>query len=227
MLIQLSPNGCFGVDLNGELVSTGTLFFYGRRLAWIGMVLTRIAVRGRGFARRILTRALNLADQGQPLYEKLGFRVEQPVERWLRSGASSVSLESLQQGQWPQTDWYSLDSRAFGTDRSLLLQALADRRPPLIERNAYLLSRTGRTNNFLGPCVADSPSIARSLIEQSLQADEHGGWLWDLFANNSGATSLATDLGFAPQRRLTRMVRGKDMRGQEDLVFALAGFELG
>jgi GNAT superfamily N-acetyltransferase len=240
MLIQLSPNGCLGIDVNGVLVSTGTLFCYGRRLAWVGMVLTKIAFRGRGFARRILTHALNLADelgvetvkldatdQGRPLYEKLGFCVEQPVERWLRPGDSGVPLIPFGEDQSPGTGWHSMDSRAFGTNRTQLLEALALRRTPILEGTSYALSRPGRENNFLGPCVADSPKTAKTLIERSLLAAERGGWVWDLFPKNSSANGLATDLGFAPHRHLTRMVRGKEMRGQEDLVFALAGFELG
>src|SRR5262245_27468780 len=62
MLIELSPQSCLALELNGEVVSTATLLCYGRRLAWIGMVLTKMCCRGRGFARRLLTEALAIAD---------------------------------------------------------------------------------------------------------------------------------------------------------------------
>ena len=240
MLIELSPDGCVGIEVDGDLVSTGTLFCYGRRLAWVGMVLTRIAFRGRGFAWRILTELLRLADrkaietvkldatdQGQPLYEKLGFRVEQPVARWIRPGERGVWLTSNDAAQGLQRGWHSLDTTAFGTDRTSLLERLALRRPPVVDQNSFALSRTGRENNFLGPCVASSSAIARSLIQSTLLAGQQGGWLWDLFPENKNATTLATDLGFTPQRHLMRMVRGNDLRGNEASVFALAGFELG
>lgn len=240
MLIELSPDGCLGIDVDGDLVSTGTLFCYGRRLAWVGMVLTKIAFRGRGFARRILTELLRLADrkaietvkldatdQGQPLYEKLGFRVEQAVERWIRPGEKGVRLTSNDAGQELQRSWHNLDTTAFGTDRTFLLERLALRRPPIVDQNSFGLSRMGRENNFLGPCVANSSGIARGLIHSTLLAAQQGGWLWDLFLENKNATALATDLGFTPQRHLMRMVRGNDLRGNEASVFALAGFELG
>src|SRR5579864_5810973 len=99
MLIDLAPEGCLAIEVNGELAATTTLLCYGQRLAWIGMVLTKKSYRGLGFARRLLTQALTLADeaaietvkldatdQGQPLYEKMGFRSEQAVERWIRPG---------------------------------------------------------------------------------------------------------------------------------------------
>jgi GNAT superfamily N-acetyltransferase len=240
MLIELSPDGCLGIDVDGDLVSTGTLFCYGRRLAWVGMVLTKVAFRGRGFARRILTELLRLADrkaietvkldatdQGQPLYEKLGFRIEQAVERWIRPGEKGARLKSNDAPQDLPPGWHNLDTTAFGTDRTFLIERLARRRAPIVEKNCFALSRTGRENNFLGPCVASSSDMARGLIQSSLLAAQQGGWLWDLFVENKNATALATDLGFAPQRHLMRMVRGNDLRGNEASVFALAGFELG
>jgi hypothetical protein len=79
----------------------------------------------------------------------------------------------------------------------------------------------------MGPCVASSSGAARGLIQSTLLAAQQGGWLWDLFVENKNATALATELGFAPQRHLMRMVRGNDLRGNEASVFALAGFEVG
>jgi predicted GNAT family N-acyltransferase len=84
MLLQLNPENCFGIDADGQLVSTATLTCYGVQLAWIGMVLTSRNYRRRGFARSLLLRAIQRADelgveslkldatdQGQPLYESL------------------------------------------------------------------------------------------------------------------------------------------------------------
>jgi hypothetical protein len=50
---------------------------------------------------------------------------------------------------------------------------------------------------------------------------------WDLLPSNQDAVSLATELGFSTQRRLTRMFRGEQLRGRDELVYAIAGFELG
>ena len=41
MLIDLAPEGCLAIEVGGELAATTTLLGYGRRLAWIGMVLTK------------------------------------------------------------------------------------------------------------------------------------------------------------------------------------------
>ena len=238
MLIELSPQGCIAIGVEGEVVSTATLTCYGTKLAWIGMVLTRIKYRGRGFAMRLLKECLGLADElgiesvkldatnlGQPLYEKLGFRAEQPVERWWRAGREDAMPPSVPPPS--SNDWQSADQNAFGVDRSALLAKLARRHPPLATENSYLLTRTGREISYLGPSVCSSPPTARQLIEHALQNPSARGWFWDLLLANKPAVSLAEEFGFAPKRHLLRMVRGKDVRGNEAAVYALAGFELG
>src|SRR5947207_15751190 len=62
MLMRLDAKGCFGVEVEGQLVATTTLLCYGQVLAWVGMVLTRIEWRGGGFARKVLTTALARGD---------------------------------------------------------------------------------------------------------------------------------------------------------------------
>jgi GNAT superfamily N-acetyltransferase len=238
MLIVLSPQGCLAIEIGGEVASTATLTCYGTKLAWIGMVLTRIKYRGRGFAMRLLNETLRLADEwgiesvkldatdlGQPLYEKLGFRAEQPVERWWREGTSGSGPSPSPTS--PEQNWRAADRNAFGADRSELLAKLAERNAPLCVKNSYLLTRPGRTISYLGPSVCDSPAHARHVIQGAMESAGPGGWFWDLLLANKPAIAIAQDLGFAPKRHLLRMVRGKDLRGSEEAIYAIAGFELG
>lgn len=238
MLIGLSPQGCIGIEIDGEIASSAVLTCYGAQLAWIGMVLTRIKYRGRGYAMRLLKECLRLADElgvesvkldatnlGQPLYEKLGFRAEQPVERWWRAGLQDATASSTQAP--PAANWKAADSNAFGVDRSALLAKLAKRNAPLTINDSYLLTRAGREISYLGPAVCNSQTTARKLIGHALQNPSSGGWFWDLLLANKPAISLAKELGFEPKRHLLRMVRGKDIRGNEEAIYALAGFELG
>ena len=238
MLIELSPQGCLAVEIDGEIASTATLTCYGTRLAWVGMVLTRIKHRGRGYAMRLLKESLRVADElgidsvkldatdlGQPLYEKLGFRTEQPVERWWRAGHDDGTTASMLEPV--ASTWQSADQHAFGVERTALLEKLARRNAPITTTNSYLLTRSGREISYLGPSVCDSTLTAQKLMQRALQNPSPGGWFWDLMVGNKPAVSLAQDLGFAPKRHLLRMVRGKDVRGNEGAVYALAGFELG
>jgi predicted GNAT family N-acyltransferase len=238
MLIELAPESCLGIEMDGELAASTTLLCYGTRLAWVGMVLTRIKFRGQGLARRLLSEALKLAgqmnietvkldatDQGQALYEKLGFRCEQPVERWTRSGAGN-SIELQAQADSLSNELLSIDHEAFAADRSRFLKKLVKRNVSAVATKAYLLSRTGRQMAYLGPCVAENAEVAGSLIRQCVQGTA-SSIAWDLLKLNRDSEMIAKDLGFTPQRCLTRMVRGRDLRGREESIYALGGFEFG
>jgi len=243
MLIGFEPHNCFAIEADGQLVATTTLLCYSQRLAWIGMVLTSADYRGRGFARRLLAAALDRADSlgietvkldatddGKPIYEKFGFKAEQPVERWTWSGsdqsrpsesrrsASSLSLSPHLR---------ELDLQAFGIERLNILEALTSRSTLELTSNAFLFSRPGRTTQHLGPCIADDFEAAREIISSVLNASAHSNWSWDLLPANKQAVALASEFGFTRQRCLTRMTRGKPFRGHEQMVFAIAGFEFG
>jgi GNAT superfamily N-acetyltransferase len=239
LLLQLEPEGCFCIQMDDALAATATLFCYERQLAWVGMVLTHPDYRRRGLATRLLMCALARADalgirtvkldateQGQPLYVNLGFAPEQGVERWFRASRRIIHKA----GSACTTDspmWRVLDANAFGVDRGTLLQALVRRGRCFTNANAFLLTRTGRNSRYLGPCVARDPDSARELIQLEIQNREAGGWSWDLFPQNHHAVALATQLGFAPQRRLVRMSRGEELPGDAQLTYAIAGFEFG
>ena len=240
MLIDLAPEGCLAIEVDGELAATTTLLCYGRRLAWIGMVLTRKSCRGRGFARRLLTRALSLADQmaietvkldatdqGQPLYEKMGFRSEQAVERWTRPGNGHATAAKVPIGG-RLGNWRMADQHAFGADRTELLEKLARRgHPPFAIDGSYWLTRPGRHSHYLGPSVCAAPGAARTLIERALPTVNDRDCSWDLFPANAEAVAIARDFAFMPTRRLQRMVRGKDLPANDHSIYAIAGFELG
>ena len=237
MLLDLAPEGCFGIDADGRLVSTTTIFSYGQQLAWVGMVLTRPEYRGRGFARTLVAHALESADslgiktvkldatqQGQHLYETLGFQAEGSVERWSLAGTSNCCAPG---GNFRSDQILGSDLAAFGTDRSTLLEKLATRSHVYIGDNSYLLVRSGRTTAYLGPCIGSDPTSTQALITSMLNASSSVAWSWDLFPHNRNAAAFALELGFTRQRVLTRMSRGQTLRGRDEMVYAIAGFELG
>ena len=248
MLLDLTPTGCFGIEVDGRLVATATLLSYQPRLAWIGMVLTHPEYRGRGFARRLVLAALARADslgietvkldatdQGRPLYESLGFQAEQPVERWFRPGLPDSPPPKSRTSESRATASSSelsralrdLDSQAFGADRSIVLQKLVRRTALRASSNAFLFTRAGRTTEYLGPCVAADPAVAQAIITGAVTASTRSAWSWDLLPANQNAVALAAELGFTRQRFLTRMGRGKPLGGCDEMVYAIAGFELG
>jgi hypothetical protein len=65
------------------------------------------------------------------------------------------------------------------------------------------------------------------VIEQTLRASTASGCYWDLLSANKMAVELAGELGFVPKRRLERMSLGKRLDKNDQMVYAIAGFELG
>lgn len=238
MLLRLAPQGCFVIEADDRIAATTTLLCYGARLAWIGMVLTSPEYRRMGFALRLMEHALGRASElkiesimldatplGQPLYEKLGFKTEQIVERRFRDGQKPWNTQQTVKPLAPHSK--DVDFAAFGADRSLLLRELELRNPPNTVANACCFSRSGTRARYLGPCIATDQKTARLVIEQTLQQSSEAGWFWDLLGANESATQLAADLGFESQRQLERMVLGKRLKKKDELVYAIAGFELG
>ncbi len=237
LLVTLAPEGCFAFVVADRVVATITLMSYGTQLGWIGMVLTHPEFRRRGIARALLeftieqadrrgieTLKLDATNEGQRLYETLGFRHEQAVERWARrSGPKTTRADTICNSG---TMDMLMDQEAMAADRGELLRALTKHHDPLVAPNGYVTWRDGYRANYLGPCLANDRETARELVENYL-GNQQADWFWDLLPGNPNAVHVAQQLGFSPERKLLRMVRGKPLRGREELIYAIAGFELG
>ena len=172
-LLALAPDGCFGIDCDGELRATTTAVCFGRELAWIGMVLTQQEYQRRGLARRLMEHALqhlrnhsvawiklDATELGVPLYESLGFREEGRIQRWIRPKGAAPGGHSAAGRFAPDS---ALDREAFGADRSSLLNVLAGIESASMAGMGYAMGRPGSIAAYFGPCVARSASAARDL----------------------------------------------------------------
>ena len=239
-MMRLSPDGCRCIENEGSIIATATRLNYGDQLSWIGMVLTRPDERRKGHARRLIedaiasskiegipTLKLDATEQGRPLYESLGFVVEQTVERWERRGEAPRSTTAACARRIPDK-LLREDTKAFGVSRRSLLQDLLTSGNCQVGFHGYVLSRAGRVAHYLGPCVATSASAALRLIESHLDACSSGcTWYWDLLPSNIEAVRCAEELGFTRTRVLWRMRRGERVDADDSLSYAIAGFEVG
>ena len=239
-LLTLAPGGCFGIDRGGELASTATLICYGTDLAWLGMVLTLPEHRGHGLARQLFSHCLEYAvglgiswvkldatDMGRGLYAGYGFEDECPIERWLRPAGPCARAGPVDSG-WDR----QLDLEQFGAARASLLASLAAVECASIAGGGFAMGRPGSRAVFFGPCVSRNAVAAGQLLDWFVAQHAGEAICWDLFPDHADATSLARSRGFAPARRLMRMVRrGPGVVGAPPVngpgIYAAAGFELG
>lgn len=242
-VMRLQPDGCFGIAVEGRVVSTATAVVYDEHLAWIGMVLTHPAYRGYGLARRLMEHSLqylrrsavrwvklDATEMGRPLYVRLGFVDECPVQRWQRRAGRSLVTPLLNAIDLEKV--LTLDRQVFGADRSRLLRDLANEAGASIGGEGFALYRPGRLADYFGPCVALSTSAARRLLQDFLNRYGDRDTFLDLLPGNKQAVALAEESGFQPARHLVRMslrlVPGaRELPARNDAIFAIAGFEYG
>lgn len=234
-LLRLAPEGCFAIEQDGALVATTSAVCFGRELAWIGMVLTHPDYRGRGLARQLMEHALayldgrvdwiklDATDMGRPLYRKLGFEDECPIERWVGQvpdlPAGRLELAPLE---------HAMDRQAFGADRQELL-AILGQIESAATPHGYAMGRGGSKAAYFGPCVARSAVEARALVDWFRSRHRNETVYWDLLPHNSEAVRIARECGFEPLRKLVRMARpgARPFEHEDGLVYAIAGFEYG
>ncbi len=159
-LLEYEPEGCFAAEVDGRLVGTVTTTCYGSELAWIGMMLVDPDFRRRGIATSLMNRSLeylthrgirciklDATPEGSHVYERLGFRTEWTMRRWMREGTANEDTESedtdsgnaaeQRQGTTKRgldrsidpailEPYFEMDRRAFGVDRGTWLLRLLD-----------------------------------------------------------------------------------------------------
>lgn len=241
-LLALEPAGCFAVDWGGRLAATATVLPYGQDMAWIGMVLTAPDCRGRGLASALMQRAVDFAERngiakisldatnmGIGLYRRFHFESDEIVRRWERPALAETIAPVAVDGWRLDAD---LDRRAFGADRSDLLQRLARVESASLAGRGYAMGRPGSHAAYFGPCVAVSSAAATTLLHWYLARHPAEPVCWDILSGNQEAETLAREHGFVPVRELTRMVRVLRPEARIEppdvkLVYAIAGFECG
>ncbi|MFN2531361.1 MAG: GNAT family N-acetyltransferase [Pyrinomonadaceae bacterium] len=251
-LLHLEPAGCFAAWIDEELVGTTTTTTYGEQLAWVGMVLVLPAKRRLGIATELLkvaldylagraeTVKLDATPQGRFVYQHFGFEVESCIERWIGVGATGNQRSSETVVRWTNLDdqrreLFTLDAEAFNADRARLLDALLDKDllGPMLSRSGacglegYAFARRGSRANYLGPMVMKNVEQTGTLLDSVLGGLVGQPVYLDLNLEFEAGFRVLANRGFAKQRDLIRMRRGKPTRKTSSSIVAIAGPEIG
>jgi len=172
---------------------------------------------------------LDATEMGRPLYERLGFRAEGGIERWMRKPGPWLRGDGTAGRFVPDA---ALDREAFGADRSHLLRVLAAIESSSIAGQGFAMGRPGSRAAYFGPCVARSPEAARALMAWFLERHSEEEIYWDILPANDNAIQVAREFGFERTRELVRMSmpgagHRAPLKNTDALVFATAGFEYG
>ncbi len=248
--LALEPEGCFLAECQGQPAGTATTTCYGRELAWIGMVLVHPDFRRRGVGTALLRHCirylqeerqigcikLDATPEGQPLYEKLGFRAEWGLKRWRleRRSGNEADIYPNKPSKDPLSEEHlAMDRKVFGADRAKLLRSLWEGSVAAVSdrpgaRLGFGLLREGARASYLGPVTSLDAMGAEILISQLLSLAPPGEVFWDIPDENPVAVRLAQSQGFHPVRVLTRMYLGEaNVEGQPSAMYAIAEPALG
>ena len=252
MMLRLGKG--FGLSAaDGSLIASIVVLPYGDQFAWMSMVLVSPQHRRRGYASRMLRRALGYLQErglvavldatpaGHEVYVQEGLRdawgfrryslaAARPVTGW--QDVSGLKLRHLMPDDWPQI--LALDLPAFGASREALLRALAARLPEaalVVQRGericGYLFGRDGREARQLGPLVAQDLPAAQALLSHVLASVAAPVYI-DIVDHHTSLRSWVLLQGFTVQRPFTRMVYGAESApGNNETVMLVAGPELG
>lgn len=236
----------------GGLVATALVLPYGGEIAWIAMVLTDDAWRGRGLATDNLHRCvalcrsrgwlagLDATPAGREVYEPLGFRETFGLQRYATEAPGRVAPRRRDLSVRPLVTMVdidavvAMDAHVFGGERRRLLTYLRRAHPEralIAEARGrlagFVFARPGRLATHLGPLVADGPDAARALLAQAVGGIA-GPAVIDVPDEQTDFATLLGDLGFAPVRPFTRMVLDDASEpGEPERCFAIAGPEFG
>jgi GNAT superfamily N-acetyltransferase len=232
----------FGVrNAQGRIVASGAVLPLGEQVAWISMILVAPETRGQGLGSAVFahclravrsagrTAYLDATPAGQRIYSQFGFNALWPLTRWQRDGqgaaeaaapgAQSADIESL----------VTLDAQALGTPRRALLADLLAREHSFCVHSpqGFALIRRGRIAHQIGPLLARDADSAGALLALALQSLP-GKVFIDVPDERDLLCRQLRENGFAAQRGLVRMMAGAHpLRGQTDLIHAIAGPEFG
>ncbi len=251
--LMLSFGRGYGLTLEDGTLAASTLTLpFGRSFAWVAMVLVHPECRRRGYATRLLRRALDdlardgrmavldATPAGREVYRQEGFRDTWSFRRLALQGAWNVTAEPVERMRvrpLQAADWshvVALDTPAFGANRESLLRSLAPRLPQAalaVERDGqlsgFLLGRDGREARQLGPLVARDTASARALLAAALSIVAPPLYV-DLVDREEALHAWLVSGGFTMQRPFTRMAHRADRApGDARLIYCPAGPELG
>ena len=224
-------------DDAGRAVASAALLPYPPSTAWISMVLTLPEARDQGHGTRLFARAVAAAEAmgfapqldatplGRPIYKAAGFRSLVGLHRWRRPASGTGA--GMADGVLPAVaaGW---DERSLGFARPWLIEALLVRGPACATKVGIALSRQGRKATQIGPIIARDEAVALGLLEAILDKLGSGAEVVvDAVDGRPGFTAALLKAGFAAERPFTRMAKGAVPVGDDALLFAIAGPELG
>ncbi|WP_074789305.1 GNAT family N-acetyltransferase [Bacillus thuringiensis] len=171
-----------------ELIASAAIILYGEALASIGMVIVHPDYKGRGIGKMTTNSCMNsvsaqtpcmliATDEGEFLYEKLGFRAVSYVSKYICNSynVNDYCIENedyiMNYQECDLEELIKLDEYAFGTNRKeFLTKRIMQSEQCIVVKDeeqsvlGYGLSIQTPENKIIGPVVAKNNAMAMRIV---------------------------------------------------------------
>lgn len=232
-LLPAFPAGCFCIrDGNGNAAGFVTSLKHGRG-GWIGNLIVRPGLRGRGRGEALFNGALHAlrsagcetiwltaSEMGGPLYEKHGFRSMDRIVRWVGQapgGPTDAACIS------PAPFDRALDRLCWGDRRERLLAWASSRGKGVAGHAASCVLQPVGEAVQIGPWAAQDEAAARQAVSALIGSLTSGTRLiCDAPAANTACSALLHSLGFSRRSDTQLMYCGTEPDYRPEYLYGLA-----
>jgi len=252
-ILDWSGTGAFCITYRRRVVATSTAIQYGKQRGWLGMIVTHAGHQGRGLGGRTTQTAidhlrgrgvqevmLDASDQGQALYERLGFRPLYPMLTWM-GNANTPPLPPRSTIRRATPDdlpaLVALDGEIFGAERPAIIRRLLEDFPATswvdvagATLQGFLIAQPHPPHaTRLAPWMHRTPDGARDLLQTALHHLDSQKFRLDTASTNPQAGEIAQAFGLQPEGGCIRMIWGDapDPHFLHEQYYGVAGFPLG
>jgi GNAT superfamily N-acetyltransferase len=247
MLLTLAPRGTFAATVDARIVGTAIGINYGT-FGWIAMMLVDPAHRGQGVGARLLQAAMDAVPSnlpirldatplGRPLYERFGFVEETTLTRVVAQSSERFPKQPQPARRGTVDELSEIlrdDGAIFGADRRRVFEwSLSDAPYARIVRRenrivGYCFGRRGRLFDQVGPIVARDEEEARALMSSAIADLPSRPAVIDVYDSRAAFVAWLRSIGFAAERPLFRMSRGRMAKARSDYQeYAIFGPDFG
>lgn len=230
-LVTAFPEGCLVGRENGLAVAFITSIKYDRS-GWIGNLIVRRDVRGKGAGSALMKRVLDVlgamgtetvwltaSEAGKSIYEGLGFRSIDVIKRWRGRGGGTVS----EPGKIAPAGILAIDQDGWGDRREAIIDAVTARGAVFGSSDGFLVSQKCGDGVQLGPWGCRNGETAATLLDCArAKAGGEVEVFLDVPARNVAVASLLHDRDFGIKGSTTLMYLGRTPDYRPERIFALA-----
>ena len=247
---EFEPRGCFLAQCGSKPAGTATTIAYEKLFGWVGMVLVHPDMRRHGLGTALLMAGIDYLEglgvaavkldatpMGKQLYDTIGFVDEYQLERWQGRGRSATLPPGLMELTPAHLDVVcAFDRPIFGAERRRVLARMLEESTVRAvgsfdaagRLQGYAALRPGQKAMYLGPWIATQGEVGERLWHWALSTARDAPLFVDVLLPNPQVLPLVKEAGFAKQRELIRMYRGKNISpGQPQLQYGIFGPEVG